>query len=101
NLVRAARVCGASPTQAFFHVTLPYIRSGLIAGVSFAFVVSFTNIPVSLFITTAGNITLPIAIFNYMINNFEPMVAAISVVQVLLIAIVLTVARRVGGVEKA
>jgi len=101
NLVRAARISGASPWQAFFHVTLPYIRSGLVAGISFAFVVSFTNIPVSLFITTADNITLPVAIFNYMVNNFEPMVATISVVQVVMIGIILVTARKVGRVERS
>lgn len=100
NLVRAARVCGASPSQAFFYVTLPYIRSGVTAGVSFALVVSLTNIPVSLFLTTADNITMPVAIFNYMINNFEPLVAAVSVVQVIMIGMILFAARIVGGVDR-
>jgi len=100
NLVRAARSLGASPLQAFFHVTLPYIRGGVLAGVSFAFIVSFTNIPVSLFVTTADNITLPIAIFNYMINNFEPIVAAISVVQVALILVALFFARKFISLER-
>jgi putative spermidine/putrescine transport system permease protein len=101
NLVRAARVCGASPVQAFAHVTLPYIRSGVTAGISFALVVSLTNIPVSLFLTSADNITMPVAIFNYMINNFEPMVAAVSVVQVFMIGVILFVARIAGGVDRA
>lgn len=101
NLVRAARIAGASPWQAFRYVTLPYIRAGVTAGVSFALVVSFTNIPVSLFLTTAGNITLPVAIFNYMINNFEPLVAAVSVVQVLMIGVILFAARMIGGVDRA
>ncbi len=94
DLVRAARGLGASPAQAFLHVTLPYIRGGVLAGASFAFIVSFTNIPVSLFVTTADNVTLPIAVFNYMVNNFEPVVAAVSVVQVLIILCVLFTARK-------
>jgi putative spermidine/putrescine transport system permease protein len=100
NYVRAARVAGATPWQAFRYVTLPYIRSGVIAGASFAFIVSFTNIPVSLFLTTADNVTLPVAIFNYMINNFEPMVAAVSVVQVLMIIAVLLITRKLGDVDR-
>ncbi len=44
---------------------------------------------------------MPVAIFNYMINNFEPMVAAVSVVQVLMIGIILFAARMVGGVDRA
>ncbi|WP_213774577.1 ABC transporter permease [Bradyrhizobium sp. dw_78] len=97
NYVRAARVAGATPWNAFRHVVLPYIQPGIIAGASFAFIVSFTNIPVSLFLTTADNITLPVAIFNYMINNFEPMVATVSVVQVVMIAIVLLSTRMLGA----
>ncbi len=100
NYVRAARVAGANPLQAFFYVVLPYVMPGVVAGVSFAFIVSFTNIPVSLFITTAENITLPVAIFNYMVNNFEPMVAAVSVVQVLLIIVVLFATRKLGVRER-
>jgi putative spermidine/putrescine transport system permease protein len=96
NYVRAARIAGADPWRAFRHVVLPYIMPGIIAGASLAFIVSFTNIPVSLFLTTADNITLPVAIFNYMINNFEPMVAAVSVVQVGLIVIVLLLTRLLG-----
>jgi len=100
NYVRAARISGANPWQAFRYVILPYIRSGVVAGASFAFIVSFTNIPVSLFLTTADNITLPVAIFNYMINNFEPMVAAVSVVQVLMIVVILLITRKIGAVER-
>ncbi len=48
-LLKAARSAGANPWRAFLHITLPYITPGLIAGISFAFVISFTNIPVSLF----------------------------------------------------
>jgi putative spermidine/putrescine transport system permease protein len=97
NYVRAARIAGATPFQAFRHVVLPYIRPGVTAGVSLAFIVSFTNIPVSLFLTTADNITLPVAIFNYMINNFEPMVATVSVVQVAMIVVVLLLTRMLGA----
>ena len=95
-LLKAARSAGASPWRAFLHITLPYITPGLIAGISFAFVISFTNIPVSLFITTASNITLPVAIFNYMVNNFEPVVATASVIQVIVIGLILMATRRLG-----
>lgn len=100
NLVRAARIAGASPFRAFLHVTLPYVSRGLASGVSFALVVSLTNIPIALFVTTADNITLPVAIFNYMINNFEPLVAAVSVVQVAMIAAILLGTRALGGVSR-
>ncbi len=101
NLVRAARIAGATPFRAFLHVVLPYVSRGLAAGISFALVVSLTNIPIALFVTTADNITLPVAIFNYMINNFEPLVAAVSVIQVVMIGTILMAARALGGVSRA
>lgn len=96
DLARAARLCGATPLQVHVYVTLPYVKSGVVAGMSFAFMVSFTNVPVSLFATTADNITLPVAIFNYMISDFEPIVATASVVQVLLIAVVVLILQAAG-----
>lgn len=83
---RGARSLGASALRAFFTVTLPLMAPGLRAGASFAFIVSFVNIPVSLFVTTADNLTMPVAVFNYMQYNFDPSVAAFSVVQLVFIS---------------
>lgn len=82
---RGARSLGASPLKTFFTITLPLMAPGLRAGASFAFIVSFVNIPISLFVTTADNLTMPVAVFNYMQYNFDPSVAAFSVVQLVFI----------------
>ena len=74
----AARTLGASPFRTFLHVTLPLVRPGVIAGMLFAFIVSFDNVSVSLFLTSARTNTLPLAILNYVEYNFDPSVAAIS-----------------------
>lgn len=74
----AARTLGASPLRCFLLVTLPLLRPGVIAGMLFAFIVSFDNVSVSLFLTTARTNTLPLAILNYVEYNFDPSVAAIS-----------------------
>lgn len=92
----AARNLGASGVQAFFHVTLPMIRMGILAGATFAFVISFINVPVSLFVTTPDNITLPIMIFSSMLSNFDPGVAAVSSIQLVVILTGLYLAERVG-----
>ena len=84
---RSARSLGASAFTTFRTVTLPLMTPGLLAGASFSFIVSFVNIPVSLFVTTADNITMPVAVFNYMQYNFDPGVAAFSIVQLVVIAI--------------
>jgi putative spermidine/putrescine transport system permease protein len=91
---RGARSLGAGAFTAFRTITLPLMMPGLRAGASFAFIVSFVNIPVSLFATTADNITMPVAVFNYMQYNFDPGVAAFSIVQLVVIAIFIGVAVR-------
>lgn len=82
---KAARSLGASPWMAFWTVTMPLMTAGIRAGAAFAFIISFVNIPISLFVTTAENITMPVAVFNYMQYNFDPSVAAFSIVQLFVI----------------
>ena len=74
----AARTLGASALRCFVLVTLPLVRPGVVAGMLFAFIVSFDNVSLSLFLTNARTNTLPIAILNYVEYNFDPSVAAIS-----------------------
>jgi putative spermidine/putrescine transport system permease protein len=73
-----ARTLGASALRCFVLVTLPLVRPGVVAGMLFAFIVSFDNVSLSLFLTNARTNTLPIAILNYVEYNFDPSVAAIS-----------------------
>jgi putative spermidine/putrescine transport system permease protein len=76
----AAMDLGANPLRTFFAVTIPSIRPGLIVGALFAFVTSFDQVEVSLFLTRPRNNTLPIAMFNYEQNYQDPTLAAISAV---------------------
>jgi len=66
RLEEAARNLGASPARTFFEVTLPLIKPGVLAGAIFAFIVSFDQFPVSLFLVSPGSETLPIVLFNYL-----------------------------------
>lgn len=79
---RAAAVLGASPFRVFRLVTLPLIRPGVIAGATFAFLISFNNVPVSVFISTPGSAPLPVVLFNRMQWLAEPSVAAAAVLTI-------------------
>jgi putative spermidine/putrescine transport system permease protein len=83
-LEEAAASLGASSITAWRRVTLPIIRPSLVAGFIFGFVLSFVNLPLSLFITDARTATLPIVMFSYIESRIDPMVAAVSTVIVLL-----------------
>ena len=93
----AARGLGATPLRVFREVTLPAIRPGVVAGALFAFITSFDQFPVSLFLVAPGQETLPIAMFNYLRFDFDGTIAAASTVSIALaIVLVLVVERSVG-----
>src|SRR4051812_35932276 len=97
SLEEAARNLGASELTTFREITLPLIRPGVIAGAIFAFVISFDQFPLSLFLVNPGNETLPITMFNYLRYDFDPTIAAASTISIVLsIAVVLLLERTVG-----
>ncbi len=97
SLEQAAMNLGATPWRTFRYVTLPLIKPGLFAGMVFAFVVSFNNVPVSLFLVRPGMVTLPIRILNYLEYRFDPSLAAVNMLSVLVILVIVAVAERTGG----
>ena len=78
----------------FWRITLPAIRPGIVAGALFGFVTSFGNLEMSLFLVGPGRTTLPIVILQYLEWKIDPTIAAVSVVQILLIATVMLVTDR-------
>jgi putative spermidine/putrescine transport system permease protein len=97
RIEEAAASLGATPLRIFFEVTLPLIRPGVIAGGIFAFIVSFDQFPISLFLVAPNGETLPIVMFNYMKFDLDGTIAAASMVSILLaLAVVLTIDRLVG-----
>lgn len=96
----AAAILGANPILAFWHVTLPLIRPGIMAGSLFSFLTSFDNLPVSYFFGSADTNTLPVVMLSYMENQFDPAIAALSTLQLLLAIAALLAVDRVYGIEK-
>lgn len=74
----AAQSLGASPIRAFRFVTLPMIRPGIVAGAIFAFITSFDEVVVALFVTGVGAITLPVQMWSGLLYELTPVVAAAS-----------------------
>jgi putative spermidine/putrescine transport system permease protein len=77
-LEEAAQSLGAGRLRTLWHVTLPVIRPGLASGFIFAFILSFVNLPVSLFLTSPQTATLPIVMFSYMEQRLDPLIAAVA-----------------------
>ena len=90
----AAQNLGANPWVTFWRITLPAIRPGIVAGALFGFVTSFGNLEMSLFLVGPGRTTLPIVILQYLEWKIDPTIAAVSVVQILLIGIAMLITDR-------
>jgi putative spermidine/putrescine transport system permease protein len=74
----AARVLGAGPFRTFFLITLRAILPGVAAGALFAFVISFNEFMMSLFLTSPSTVTLPVVIWTSLRYEVSPAVAAIA-----------------------
>ncbi len=94
TLEEAAQNLGADRLTTFRRVTVPSILPGIVAGCLFGFVSSFGNLEVSLFLVAPGQTTLPIAILQYLEWRIDPSVAAVSVMQIAVIAVALLVTDR-------
>ena len=78
HLEQAARDLGANRFQILIFVTLPLVRPSVFAGFILSAVLSFVNLPLSMFLTTAQTATLPVIAFAYMESRIDPMIAAVA-----------------------
>jgi putative spermidine/putrescine transport system permease protein len=76
----AASSLGARPLRTFWRITLPLILPGLMAGALFAFITSWDEIVIALFVTTPVVRTLPVVMFTQIREQIDPTVAAASTV---------------------
>ena len=97
HLEEAAADLGASRLYTTLRVTLPTIRPSIVAGLIFAFMISFDDVPVSLFLYGTETTPLPIELMNYMSDSIDPYITAMSSLLVFFsIGFMLVVERTVG-----
>ncbi len=97
NLERAALSLGASRTRVFFKVVVPIALPGVLSAALFAFLASFDELVISLFLAGARAQTLPVRIWNSLHLEIEPVVAAAATFLIGITGIVLLVD---GGVRR-
>ena len=86
NLMRAAASLGATPLTVFFRVVLPLILPGIVSGALFAFVVSFDEAVMALFIAGPNQTTLPRQMFNDLRESIDPTLVAVAMVLIVVSA---------------
>ncbi len=89
RLEQAARSLGATPWGAFRQVTLPLIRPGVLVGALFAFITSFDELIVALFLSGSGAVTLPRRMWDDLRFAIDPTIAAVSTLTIILTALLL------------
>jgi putative spermidine/putrescine transport system permease protein len=97
----AARVLGAGGVRVFWAITLPIIVPGVIAGAVMAFVVSFDELVIALFVAGSGKPTLPVQLLNYVATSADAAVAALSVVLIVFSGVIVVVVERLVGLRSA
>ena len=86
RLEQAALSLGATPGATFFQVTLPLIQPGVLVGALFAFITSFDELIVALFISGTGAVTLPRRMWDDLRFQIDPTIAAVSTLTIVLTA---------------
>jgi len=82
SLPQAALSLGANERRAFWTITFPLARAGIVAGAIFAFAFSLDDVAMTLFLTDPHHYTLPVALISMMYANFDLTIAAVAVLLV-------------------
>jgi len=90
SLTRAAANLGASPTRTFFKITMPLILPGVISGALFAFITSFDEIVIVLFVAGVEQRTIPREMWSGIREQISPTILAVATILVMLSIALLT-----------
>jgi putative spermidine/putrescine transport system permease protein len=99
SIERAARSLGANPVSAFIRVTIPLVIPGIAAGAIFAFITSFDNVTISIFLATPRMVTLPVRIYNLWDQPMYPWLIAICSLIILWTVILIAIVERAVSVR--
>lgn len=97
---RAAVSLGASAFTTFRRVTLPMIAPGVAGGWVLAFITSFDELTVTVFIVNPSTTTLPVRLFAHITQTTDPLVASISTVIILFTVALMFVIERLYGLDR-
>jgi putative spermidine/putrescine transport system permease protein len=97
---QAALSLGASQATVFRRITLPMILPGVTGGWLLAFINSFDEVTMTIFVTTPATVTLPVRMYMHATESIDPLMAAISALMVAFTAVAMLLLDRVYGLDK-
>ena len=99
RLEEAARTLGASEPSIFWRILLPTLKPALFTACFYAFIVSFGDVPVAVFLSSGGFVTLPVEIFQTLQFDFDPAVLALSTLVVVASTILIILVQKLVGFD--
>ena len=96
---QAAISLGATDITVLKRITLPLVLPGLVSGWALAFINSFDEVTMTVFIATPGTETLPVRMFLYIQDNIDPLVTSVSACVIVVTVLALVVLDRLYGLE--
>ncbi len=97
SMEEAAKILGAGNLYTFVHILLPNIKSGIVSACIMAVINSFNNVSLSAFLTSAGVSVLPIEMMAYVEYHFDPTIAALAtLLMVITLGVMLVIEKTLG-----
>lgn len=100
NIERAAASLGAPPFSVFFRITVPAVLPGLIGGWVFAFLTSFDELTVTMFVSSPSLTTLPVRLFSHIAQTIDPLAASVSTLIIGVSLVLMLVLDRLLGMDR-
>lgn len=97
SIEEVAWTLGCTRIRAFLSIVLPNVSSGIVAAFMLAFVNSFNNVPVSMFLSGPGVTMLPSSLLSYIEYTYDPTVSAVSVMIMLITVVLMFVIEKTLG----
>ncbi|WOC15657.1 ABC transporter permease [Pseudochrobactrum sp. MP213Fo] len=100
NAESAARTLGAGEWTVFRRITLPLLLPGVSGGWLLAFINSFDELTMSIFVTSPSTVTLPVRMYMYASESIDPMMAAVSALMILVALVAMIILDRLFGLDR-
>ena len=100
SVEKAAISLGASSLTVFRRITLPMIVPGVVGGWVLAFITSFDELTVTVFIVNPATTTLPVKLFSHITQTTDPLVASVSTVAIMFTVALMLVVDRIYGLDR-
>jgi putative spermidine/putrescine transport system permease protein len=100
SIEHAAVSLGASEVTVLKRITLPLVVPGLASGWALAFINSFDEVTMTIFVAAPGTVTLPVRMFLYIQDSIDPLVASVSACVIAVTVVAMMVLDRIHGLER-